>query len=300
MKHKMAQRHNRKSASTPEPGFGRMLTISVLLHVLIVVYVSGVLFIQPRKAERMSYKVNLVNKPVVSPRQGRPDVDREQVKPSDPEPESKVKPEPKPKPKPAIKAPAEPKAVKQIKKPAEKQDKQVQKKEKPKPAPSPAVQPQQPMLSAEEIEKMYQQDTQESIEEMRRKRDSRERIERLKEQLSADTRTQSPTTTVAAGRVGSTGGSGTQAGVDFTEWIKGYLIENWTLPRSHWKRDLYSVVELRFDSQGRRRGFRIIRSSGDSLFDLSVERAVTKLEKLPSPPGRELSLSVKFDPEEKY
>ncbi|MFN2257931.1 MAG: TonB family protein, partial [Desulfuromonadaceae bacterium] len=93
---------------------------------------------------------------------------------------------------------------------------------------------------------------------------------------------------------------GTQAGVDFNEWIKGYLMEHWTLPRTHWKKELYSVVELRFGPQGERRGFRMIRSSGDPYFDQSVEKAVTELDKLPSPPGKELSLSVKFDPEEKY
>jgi TonB family protein len=60
------------------------------------------------------------------------------------------------------------------------------------------------------------------------------------------------------------------------------------------------VVELRFDSLGRRTGFRVIRSSGDSLFDASVRKAAMKLDKLPSAPGEEQSWRIKFDPEEKY
>lgn len=304
MKHSMAQRHKRTPSSASEPGFGRMLAFSVLMHVLILAYASGVLFNQVQEPERLSYKVNLINKPVAQPRQGRPDV-REQVAKPAPEPAApQVKPEPKPKPEPEPEPEPEPKrepeAVKKVALPAAAPEKPPQKKVKPQPPSTPAVQPQQPMLSAAELENLYRQDPQERINEMRQQRDSRARIERLKQQLAADTRTQSPTTTVTAGQVGSVGGSGTQAGVETFEWIRGYLMENWILPRTHWKKDLYSVVELRFDPQGRQRGFRVVRSSGDSLFDRSVEKAVNKLEKLPSPPGKELSVSVKFDPEEKY
>jgi len=302
-----------------------MLAFSVLLHVLILVYVSGVLFNQTREPERLSYKVNLINKPVAQPRLGRPDVQKQVENPAPkppapedkpkPEPESVPKPSPKPKPEPKSqpKAQSEPKAVKKVKKPEKKQDKSAPKKVNPTPenkqevrlaaqSPSapPAVQPQQPMLSAAEIENLYKQDTQERIDEIRQQKGTSERIERLKQQLATDKRTSSPSTTVASGRVGSVGGSGSQAGVDYTEWIKGYLMEHWTLPRTHWKKELYIIVELRFDPQGRRRSYRVIRSSGDSYFDQSVEKAVTKLDKLPSPPGKELSLSIKFDPEEMY
>lgn len=312
MKSNMAQRHKSNIPTTSEPGFGRMLTFSVLLHVLILVFASGALFNQKREPERLSYKVNLANKPVAQPRQGRPDVQKQVEKPAPkqpaPKPAPKPEPKPTPTPKPTPKPEPKPEAVKKVTLPAAEPKKVKPEPKKatpapapqPPPAPAPVVQPKQPMLSTAEIENLYQQDTQERIDAMRQERTSRTRIEQLKQQLAADTQTQSPTTVVATGQVGSIGGTGTQAGVDFTERIKGYLMENWTLPLTHWKKELYSVVELRFDPQGRRRGFRVIRASGDSLFDQSVEKAVTKLDKLPNPPGKELSLSVKFDPKEKY
>jgi TonB family protein len=154
------------------------------------------------------------------------------------------------------------------------------------------------MMTPEEIENLYRQDTRKNIEEMRKKQEARERIERLKQELAAGVKEQSPATVVAQ-RVGSSSGRGKQAGVDHAEWIKTYLMEHWTLPVSHWDKR-YSVVELRFDSLGRRTGFRVIRSSGDSLFDASVRKAAMKLDKLPSAPGEEQSWRIKFDPEEKY
>ncbi|MGM0416585.1 MAG: hypothetical protein ACQEQK_06505, partial [Thermodesulfobacteriota bacterium] len=94
MKHNMAQRHKRSPSSASEPGFGRMLAFSVLLHVLILVCMSGVLFNQTSEPERLSYKVNLINKPVAQPRQGRPDVQKQVEKPApkDAAPEARSEP----------------------------------------------------------------------------------------------------------------------------------------------------------------------------------------------------------------
>ncbi len=180
-------------------------------------------------------------------------------------------------------------------------EKKVSSAAKPEVPPPPKVeaQPLRPMLSAADIERLYQQDTHARIDEIRRESESSARIEQLKQQLAAQATAQSPaTTTVAPEKVGSASGTGVQAGIAFEEWIREYLAQRWTLPATHWKKGLRSTVVLRFDAQGNRSGYTVLNASGDSLFDQSVEQCILQLQTLPAPPGRARVFSITFDPNE--
>lgn len=321
MKRSMAQRHRSGITSDREPGFGRMLALSVLLHVLTVVFVSGVMFTRAPVPERLSYKVNLVNRPVEQPRRGHSAAAPEKkvsapaprqapaaAKPaSKPAPKPAPKPEAVPKPATVPKPAPKPEAVKKVEVPApapakiktpEQNVTPTPKAEVP-PAPKVAPQPLQPMLSAAEIERIYQQDTHARIDEIRRENEASARIEQLKRQLAAQATAQSPTTTtVSTETVGSASGTGTQAGIAFEEWIMEYLAQHWTLPLTHRKKGLRSTVVLRFDAQGNRTGYTMLIASGDSLFDQSVEQCVLSLQTLPAPPSKSRSFTIIFDPNE--
>ena len=286
-----------------------MLVFSVLLHLFVVVYISGTLFEKRVEERRVSYKVNLVNRPVEKPRHGRPDASP--VKKSIP----RVKPKPQIR-KPAVQPQAKPAPVKKVVLPPQKTQVQqkVEKKkiepQKKKTATKPVrvekqkpqaeiVQPQQPMLSAAEIERLYQQDTQKRIEEIRRENATQDKIARLKKQLSSLAAEESPApVTVRARQLGSVTGTGVQVGVDMREWIKEYLSENWTLPKTYWKRGLKARVEIFFDAQGYQSSYKMLDASGDIYFDDSVRQAVMRLQKLPAAPTQKRSYTITFDPEE--
>jgi len=291
---------------------GRMLALSVLLHILIVVFVSGLMFNRAPVPERQSYKVNLVNRPVDQPRRGHPAATPE-TKTAVPAPRQEpvaakpATPKPAPKPEAASKPAAVPKpapkpeAIKKVEvpAPAPTKIKTPEKKATPavkaevQPAPKAVAQPLSPMLSPADIERMYQQDTHARIEEIST------RIEQLKRQLAAQATAQSPvTTTVSTEKVGSASGTGTQEGIAFEEWIREYLAQHWTLPSTHWGKGLRSTVVLRFDAQGNRTGYTVLSASGDSLFDQSVEQCVERLQTLPAAPGKSRAFSIIFDPNE--
>lgn len=271
----------KKNRTTPangnSVGLGRMLLLSLALHLLMFAVLGG--FVVPRIEERKKpvYYVDLLHKPVAKPRAGRPDATVVKKKKKPAAKKTVAKPKAKPKPKPQAK-PVVKKQGPQVK-PAAPVKKVVEK----KPTPQPAV-----------VDNRYGDETLDAIEQLRRK----QRIADLKNQLANLTSEPSPAVTTIDAPVGVVGGTGTEAGVDFDSWIKEYLSQAWALPSHYHQRGLVAKMMLRFDSQGRRYSYEMLSPSGDTFFDASVKRAVQQLQQLPSAPGTALELIVTFDPKE--
>lgn len=269
-------------------GVGRMFLLSLALHGLVLLAVGGFLTAPQRPPSKPVYYVDLLQKPVVKPRAGRPDAKpvtpKKVAKPAAAK-EKKVttpvaatkKPAVAPSPSLPKTPPAAPVVVKPVASAA-------------KPLPPKTVAPK----TVAAVDEHYHLETQDAIEELRRK----QRIAELKNQLNALASQPSPATSVAAAPLGEIGGRGSESGVDFGRWINTFLSASWSLPSHYHNRGLSARILLRFDSQGRLRDYEMLRASGDSFFDASVRRAVEQLQQLPSPPGKPLELTVTFDPKE--
>ena len=64
----------------PEPGLGRMIAVSFVVHLAILGLFSGILIPRMAKPPRPVYIVDLVNRPVKDPQAGRPDARPQQDK----------------------------------------------------------------------------------------------------------------------------------------------------------------------------------------------------------------------------
>jgi len=265
-------------------GIGRMLLVSIALHLVVVILLGGYLLPKYTPIKKPVYFVDLLHKPVVKPRAGRPDA--AVSKKTTPAKKAQKKTEPKPEKKPAIVAQVPAKKVEPVKLPVEsKQTKPAEKK-------APKIEKVEPKkISQPLVKPVVESNPLDAIEQMRNK----QRIAALKRELDSLAHTQTPATTAPVGVVGA---RGTQAGVDFTSWIKTYLSAAWALPSHYLQRGLVGKMLLRFDRNGRLVYSELLSSSGDSFFDASIKRAVQQLQQLPSAPEKQLELIITFDPKE--
>jgi len=278
MRHLATNNRTKRRVSSGNGGIGRMLIVSFVLHVLIFVILGGYLVPRFPQVKKPVYYVDLLHKPAAKPQAGRTDAQRtKKVK------KKKIK-------KVVKKKRSSPKVVAHKKKitTVKKVKPKVVKKITTKPAVTKIATPAfkkhllQPNLSSNPLD---------AIAEMRRK----QRIAELKKQLNDLAHDPIPTTTAPVGVIG---GRGNQAGVDFTNWIRTYLSKAWVLPSTYYNRGLVGKMLLRYNSSGRLIYTELLSSSGDSFFDASIKRAVQQLQQLPSKPGKQLELSIVFDPKE--
>ena len=68
-----------------------------------------------------------------------------------------------------------------------------------------------------------------------------------------------------------------QAANSYLQLIQGQISQQWNRPKSA-RRDMETLIELRLVPTGRIVGVKILESSGDPAFDLSVEQAVRKAQ----------------------
>lgn len=256
-----------KTGVSSELKLGRMVLVSLGLHLVVFLLFSGLLLPRMERERRPVYYVDLVNLPVESPQAGRPDARKAAPK--------EAKKELKKEPKPAVA------------------------KKNPPPSPkksAPAVVKKH--APAEKVVKKKVQAPEENygdalsaIEELQRKKE----IEDLRKKIAAlgqeDTR-RAPTDAP----VGMAEGTGDQAGTSFDAWLHEYLKRAWTLSRYQVTRqDLEATVRLVFNRQGRLVDYRFIEESGEKRFDDSVKKAVLQLKELPNPPDRRLEVDVVFN-----
>ncbi len=288
-----------------ETGFGRMVIGSLVLHALVVALFSGLFVPAARKNDRPVYYVDLVNLPVERPQAGRPDGRKtEKVKEKKPEVEVKKKEEAAPKKaaetvKVAPKKTETIKVVPQKKTVVEPKTKEV-KAAKPKKAPE----KKQPAKEKQKsIEKDYQSALS-AVEALRAKKEEaakqaakKDRIEALKNKLAALTTQDSRLTgTESNAPFGMSEGTGDQAGVSFGLWLQSYLTSNWSLSKYQLSRqDLEAEIFVVYDAEGTLIRKKLTRSSGDDVFDRSVENAVRKSEKLPKAPKKRLEFNIVFN-----
>jgi outer membrane biosynthesis protein TonB len=266
----------------PDPRMGRMLFVSLGVHLAVFLLFSGVLMPRFKRDVRPVYHVNLVNLPVKDPQAGRPDARPEAPKPKSepkkPEPVKVAPPEPAPKKPETVKVPP-PKP--EPKKPA---PKVVKPADKAPPVKKEPVAKPQPRESYE--------DTLSAIDKLKRKKE----IEDLQKSLAALTQNDARQAAPVTAPAGMPEGKGTEAGSSYDAWLQEYLKQAWTLSRYQVsRRDLEAVVTLVFDSRGNLIDYRFIEESPEERFNDSVRRAVLHLKKLPNEPGERMEKKVVFN-----
>ena len=249
-----------RSHTILDPGLGRMLLLSLAVHLLVVVLFFTGLIPLRQTPPREVYYVDLVNLPVKNPKAGRPEARVAQNKKPE-EPPKKVAPE-----KPKVeKAPA--KVV-----------------TKPTVAPKAAAK-KAPEKKAETAKPVDESSVQSALDRLR-----------LKQEIARMTQNDDRSADFSKAPVGMPTGKGTEAGPALEAWIHDYLKQAWSLSKYQVGRlDLEATVELQFDARGNLKNYRFIKASGDTRFDDSVKKAVLELKKLPMEPESPLDLPVVFN-----
>lgn len=284
---------------TRDPGLGRMVLASLVVHLLALALFSGVLIPHLPKEVRPVYYVDLVHRPVKDPRAGRPDAAVEPSKapnspaakaepavqkpepvvqkaetvkvaapktpiPAKPAPKTEPKPAPKPQPKPTPKAPA-------------------------KALPPPKPQPVSPPAAS------YEEDTLSAIDKLRR----RQEIETAKARIAELARNDTRSAPIAA-PVGMVDGKGREAGVDQGAYIQAFIRENWSfslyqLAPGKRPESVEARVLIIYNADGSLADYRILSPSGDANFDLSLKKALLKSKQLPRAPLNRLEVEATFN-----
>lgn len=265
-----------------EPGFRRMLVVSLLLHLLLPILYHISWFPKKEPVKPPVYRVNLVNKPVRNPQAGRPEAVATKPKPA-PKPKPKAKPKPVPvKPKPvSVKPKPEPKP-----KP----------KPKVKPAPKPAPKPEPAKVS-----KVQENALQKRLEQLRAKQQQQQaeaerkaRLDALRAAVAKETeQVESP---VLDAPVGMPTGKGDEAGVEATAFVQEFIQQQWSLSK-------YQVIGgnpeaealLLYSADGRLLHYRFIKKSGNSIFDESLVKAISKSKQLPQNLPEEMEFQIVFN-----
>lgn len=262
-----------------EPGLGRMMLVSLGVHIVVLILFTGVLGPHLMHDQRPVYYVDLVNLPVKNPQAGRPD--------AQPKPPKKAKEEaPAPKPKP----PAEKKEV--VVPPPPKKAPVTVKKEKTvaKPKPAPKAQAKAPPKPS--TKKAYQEETLNAVEELRRKKE----LEDLKSKLAALTNSDTRNGADSKVPLGMADGKGDEAGPSEQAYIQTFLKANWSLSKYQVVRpDLQATVLLTYSAAGHLLDYRFLDKSGDTTFDKSVKDAILKGDQLPFEPKRRLEIEAVFN-----
>ncbi len=271
----------RTPATSRQPKLGRLVVLSLALHLLIFGLMSGVILPPRKEPPRPVYRVNLVHRPVKDPQAGRPDAAVSRKKPPQ---------KPKTAPKAAIvpkKAPVKKAPVKKAP-PATKKAPVVTKKA---PAADPGPSYEEILSRIEKTrpkEKPSIDATQSRIDELRN-----ELAALATSELAVEQSTISP---VPEAPAGMPQGRGTQAGVSEELWLGEHLKRNWSLSRYQLSRlDLVATVKVVYDAGGNLLDYRFLTPSGNRLFDDSVKKAILKDKKLPVEFAGRMEVDVEFN-----
>lgn len=255
-------------AGRDEAKLGRLVLVSLGLHLLVFGIFSGLILPRFQRPRPPVYFVDLVNLPVARPQAGRPEARPQPVRKHRPKAEPAPRPAPpKPKPRPKVAAPL--------------------KTTPPAPKRAPAkIAPKPPAAS-------YEKDTLSAIDKIRRRRE----LEELKAKLARlEADNPRPDAAAPAAPVGMPEGKGDQAGVEQRAWLQAFYKANWRLSRYQVTNpDLEARVRVRYDSEGNLVDYQMQKPSGDQAFDDSVKRAILLDKKLPFTPGHPLEEEVVFN-----
>lgn len=256
-----------------EPGFGRMLLISVLLHLLVPVLYYTPLFPRSEPVRPPVYRVNLVNRPVKNPQAGRPEA-------------VASKPKHKAKPKPA---PVKPKPIPSKPKPAPVKPKPIPKSTpKPKSKPEPNISKAQENTLQKRLKELRAKQEQRKAEEARK-----ERIEELKALAAAES--QAVASPVKDAPVGMPEGTGKEAGVAAALFVQEFIQQQWSLSKYQVSGSPEAEVLLVYSADGELLQYRFEQKSGNTVFDDSLLRAISKSQHLPQPLPEEMDFHIIFN-----
>ncbi len=257
-----------------DPKFGRLLLVSLVVHVLIWAAFTGDWFGSSTRPKPPVYYVDLIHKPVLNPQAGRPD----------PRPSKKQQAAPV---KKSVATPVAPKAetkpeVKPLAKPA--------KTAKPKPVPKPVPKPDQ----------RQEKKVQSAIDEIRQRQAREAERDALKDKLAKLRESVGAAATVPADvPVGMPDGTGDEAGVSALAFVQAFIQQNWALSPYLLDRSRIANIEakavLAYSSAGTLVRYRIDTPSGDPQFDDSLKKAIIKSQQLPQPLPKDLELVVIFN-----
>ena len=283
----------------PDPKIGRLVLLSLILHLVLVVVFSGGFSHHSKPPKRPVYYVDLTKLPVANPRAGRPDGQSgapKAAKKSTPAPVKKTPPAVK-KAVPAVKKAAPPTPAKEAVKPSGSTNKSAKK------VASKAVTKDQQVAKktatasqASANSDTNYQSAMSAIEKIRRKQEMAALKDKLAALAGSDSRTGTAVGGGSSAPLGMPDGTGDQAGVSQERWLQARLTKNWSLSKYQVvRRDLESRVRITYNSAGVLTGKEFIKPSGDSTFDDSVTRAILKSRQLEFKPGRQLEVVVIFN-----
>ncbi|MCD6188320.1 MAG: hypothetical protein J7K09_09145, partial [Desulfuromusa sp.] len=207
-----------------EPGFKKMLLVSILLHLLLPVLYYAPFFPKRVFEKPPVYRVNLVNKIVKNPQAGRPEATPVKKKPA-----VKPKVKPKPKPKPAVKPkliPPKPKPVPVKPKPIPPKPKPVPVKPKPVPKPTPTKKKPQPKPAVSQAQEINRQ---KKMEKFRAELERKKKLDAMYAAVAAETaQVKSP---VPDAPVGMMDGTGDEAGVSAIAFVQEFIQQQWSFSK---------------------------------------------------------------------
>jgi len=293
----------RQLQSVFEPGFKQMLLISVLLHLLVPILYYTPLFPKREIEKPPVYRVNLVNKIVKNPQAGRPEATPVKKKPAvKPKPKPAVKPKPipiPPKPKPIpVKPKPEPKSIPPKPKPEPKPEpvkskpvpkpEPVKKKPQPKPEPKPAVSKAQESALETRLKKMKAVQEQKANEQARKDKLAALRAAVLAESSNVE----SP---IADAPVGMMDGTGGEAGVSAIAFVQEFIQQQWSFSKYQAVGNPEAEVKMFYGAEGTLLHYKFLKKSGNSAFDASLIRAITKSRQLPKPLPESMEFHIFFN-----
>ncbi|SEA70678.1 Cell division and transport-associated protein TolA [Desulfuromusa kysingii] len=262
-----------------EPGFKKMLLISVLLHLLVpILYYSP--FFPKRAIEKPPvYRVNLVNKIVKNPQAGRPEaapVKKKAVVKPQPKPQPKPEPKPvvipkpiPPKPKPE---PVKPKPKPPAPKPEPKPE-PIKVKPQPKPEPKPAVSQAQENSLQQRLEQMRAAQERKASEQARK-----DKIAALKAAALAESN--KITSPITDAPVGVLDGKGDEAGVSAVAYVQEFIQQQWSFAKYQAAGNPEAEVKMFYSAEGTLLHYKFEKKSGNNAFDESLTRAIVKSKQL--------------------
>ena len=244
-----------------DTGFGIGILASTVIHLAVFLLLYWYAGRHPAITVQETYYVDVVNLPVAAPQAGS-----SSVKPGG---ESAAPPAPQPPEAPQLlPAPRTPAAAPKVPAPGARTGEPAA-----RPQPRPQPQPQPPVENGDEAlaERMAQ------LERQNEARRQEAALARLKERVRAQ----------GSGKPGVPAGSGTEAGSDYSAYLKSRLEDALEKTSSYTSRAPEMVVRLFIDADGRLSRRKAERSSGDRAFEISVMRAIdVASEKFPPPPNR--------------
>ncbi|MFW9603953.1 MAG: TonB family protein [Trichlorobacter sp.] len=89
---------------------------------------------------------------------------------------------------------------------------------------------------------------------------------------------------VASRSKGTPGGSGSEAGSDYTSYLQSRFKDAFEVTISYQTKAPYVLIAVYVDARGRITRARIDKSSGDRVFELAVQRAISMAERTITPP----------------